>query len=383
MSPHRFDIAVVGAGVFGAWCAHDLQRPGVRLALIDAFGPGNSRASSGGESRIVRMGYGRDIIYTEWAARSLLRWEALSAESGERLFQETGVLWLAHPADTRVAQTLETLRRCGVRYLELPLSTLRTRYPQMSFEGIEGGVLEPASGVVMARRAVAAVARATVRRGATWISAAIVPPQGSGTLSAIRTADGESISAAQFVFACGPWLAALFPDVVGQRIQPTRQEVFFFGPPPGDVRFAPPHLPAWIDFVDGLYGVPDLESRGVKVALDRHGPPFDPDRDDRLPRPETLDTIRTFLRRRFPDLAAAPVVESRVCQYENTSNGDFLIDRHPRFDNVWLVGGGSGHGFKHGPAVGEYVAGMLSGDATPEPRFALATKQLTRARAIF
>jgi glycine/D-amino acid oxidase-like deaminating enzyme len=87
--------------------------------------------------------------------------------------------------------------------------------------------------------------------------------------------------------------------------------------------------------------------------------------------------------RRFPALAHAPLVESRVCEYENTSSGDFLIDRHPTLENVWLVGGGSGHGFKHGPAVGDYVARALRGELrTPEPRFSLASKQVEKHRAV-
>jgi glycine/D-amino acid oxidase-like deaminating enzyme len=82
-------------------------------------------------------------------------------------------------------------------------------------------------------------------------------------------------------------------------------------------------------------------------------------------------------------LKEAPLLETRVCQYENTSNGDFLIDRHPAFDNVWLVGGGSGHGFKHGPALGEYVAARVVEGGPVEPRFTLATKGTVQQRAVF
>ena len=178
------------------------------------------------------------------------------------------------------------------------------------------------------------------------------------------------------IYACGPWLGKLFPELLGDRIRPTRQEVFFFAPPPGDTRFSPEQFPAWIDFSDPRrpYGVPDIESRGFKLALDRHGPPFDPDSGDRRPTEEGLLEARRFLAERFPDLRDAPLSEARVCQYENTSNGDFLIDRHPERRDVWLVGGGSGHGFKHGPAVGEYVAGLILGRSSPDPRFVLESK---------
>ena len=197
------------------------------------------------------------------------------------------------------------------------------------------------------------------------------------------TFGGVQVSAKTFVFACGPWLPKLFPRWLAERIQPTRQEVFYFGPPGGG-RFHYSAMPTWIDFNDETYGLPDLDGRGVKIAIDRHGPPFDPDNGDRIASSEGLSEVRERLARRLPALKDAPLLESRVCQYENTSNGDFLIDRHPEFENVWLVGGGSGHGFKHGPAVGEYVAARVEGrGAGLEPRFSLESKKTTRERAVY
>jgi sarcosine oxidase len=178
-------------------------------------------------------------------------------------------------------------------------------------------------------------------------------------------------------------LPQLFPELLGERIHPTRQEVYFFGPPPGDARFSPPLMPAWIDFGAEVYGMPDLEARGFKLALDRHGPAFDPEAGERVVSGETLAAAREYLAARFPALKSAPLVEARVCQYENTSSGDFLIDRHPEFENVWLVGGGSGHGFKHGPALGEYVAARVTEGGAVEPRFTLATKETVRRRAVY
>jgi glycine/D-amino acid oxidase-like deaminating enzyme len=178
-------------------------------------------------------------------------------------------------------------------------------------------------------------------------------------------------------------LPKVFPELLEGRIRPTRQEVFFFGIPPGDLRFAPPALPVWIDLGSEFYGFPDLENRGFKIALDRHGPEHDPDTASRVVAPEQVREVRQFLAQRFPALKDAPVVETRVCQYENTSNGDFLIDRHPDFDNVWLVGGGSGHGFKHGPALGEYVARLVTQGGATEPQFSLATKGKVAERAVF
>ena len=184
------------------------------------------------------------------------------------------------------------------------------------------------------------------------------------------------------MFACGPWLPKLFPAELGQRIFPTRQEIFFFGVPAGERRFATPPMPCWLDAGD-LYGIPDLENRGLKIGSDVHGPPIDPDSADRLIPEASLAAMRERLGARFPAMKDAPLLESRVCQYENSSNGDFLLDRHPSIDGVWLAGGGSGHGFKHGPAVGEYLAGRILGTQTAEPRFSFACKGTAQQRSVY
>jgi glycine/D-amino acid oxidase-like deaminating enzyme len=352
------------------------------VLLLDQYGPGNARSSSGGESRIIRMGYGPDEIYTRFSIRSLEAWKALFEAAGERLFVETGVLWLAGSLDRYAADTLATLERAKVPHERLTADDLRRRYPQMSLDGDVWGMLEPRSGVLFARRAVAAVVREAVRAGAEYRQAFVSALRGGGRLEALP--DLPDSRAETFVFACGPWLPKVLPDLLAERIFPTRQDVFFFGTPSGDDRFAPPRMPTWIDFGgDEIYGMPDLEGRGFKVAPDRHGEPFDPDHGERLVSAESTARVRSFLARRFPALADAPLLETRVCQYENTWNGDFLIDRHPAFENVWIAGGGSGHGFKHGPAVGSYVADLVTGGGVAEPRFSLSTKQVAQKRSVY
>jgi len=379
-----YDVAVVGAGVFGAWTALHLTKRGKRVLLLDAYGPGNSRSSSGDESRIIRMGYGADEIYTQWSQRSLMQWKELFAATGkEALFQKTGVLWLAEAGNAQMQATQDALRRNGVEFEELNRDALLARYPQINLEGIASGIYEPESGVLLGRRAVAAVAGEAVRLGAECKLAAIVEPSGNGELASIASGLGEKFAAKEFVFACGAWLGKLFPKFLGSRIFSTRQTVFYFGVPAGDTRFSPPALPTWLIKNDECYGMPDLESRGLKIALDRHGEAADPDTQSRMVTTKEAEAIRKLVTLRFPALANAPIVETRVCQYENSSSGDFLIDRHPELRNVWLAGGGSGHGFKHGPAVGEYIAGQILDGAKPEPRFALENKATVQRRAIY
>ena len=383
MQTDVYDIAIVGAGVFGSWIAHRTSQAGRRVVLIDAHGPASSRASSGGESRIIRMCYGADEIYTRWAMRSLELWKQFFAQSGEPLFHNTGVLLTARPGSAYFDATKESLARAAAPFELIESAELHERYPQIRLPRGSSGLLEPASGVILARRAVAAVVREAVRAGLTYIQTEVLPPGRARRLEAVRTRSGDRVTAEKFVFACGPWMPHLFPDLLGGIIRPTRQVVFFFGPPAGDPMFAPPRMPVWLDFAAGVYTVPSLENRGFKIGLDEHGPRFDPEAGERALKPEDRRVARSFLAKYLPRLRDAPMVESRVCQYENTHNGDFLIDRHPDFDNVWLVGGGSGHGFKHGPMMGEYVAGLLDSGAAPEPRFALARKRRHHKRTVF
>ena len=364
----RFDAVVFGAGVFGAWTALHLRRTGRTVALVDPYGAGNSRSSSGGESRILRAGYGADEIYTRWAMRSREQWLELFRQIGRpELFVPTGVLWTPPPGDSRGTATIAAFEKCGVEFERLPAADVKLRYPQFRFREDREGILETRAGVILARRAVQAVVAQAIREGVEYREDA----------GPWRDQAGVAI------YACGPWLPKIFPEILARRIRVTRQEVFFFGAREGDRRFAPPLMPTWTDITEehAAYTLPDIENRGFKLAFDKHGEEFDPDAGDRIVR--GVDAARAFLTERFPALADAPLVESRVCQYSNTSNGDFLIDRHPDRESVWLVGGGSGHGFKHGPAVGEYVAAVIDGRIAPEPRFSLATKAPTQQRSVF
>ena len=379
------DIVVIGAGVFGTWTAHHLSAAGARVTLVDAYGPGNSRSSSGDESRILRCGYGADELYSRFAWRSRAQWCELAArhDSGPALWHGCGVLWLAPAGDTYAAETLATLQQGGYPVEVLDRAALRSRYPHLAADDVPSAMLEPDGGVIMARRSIQVLSSELSRTGVRILRARAQGPSSTGRVSTLRTADGTTLSGNVFVFACGAWLPSVFPALLGRRITPTRQVVIYFGTRPGDDCLTAAHTPAWVDFASGIYGVPDLEGRGIKVGVDTHGARFDPDTGDRRVDEESIEVARGWLRRRLPGMADAPLVESRVCQYENTSNGDFLIDRHPDHENVWLVGGGSGHGFKHGPAVGEYVTRLITTSATPEVRFTLESKGTVSQRAVY
>jgi sarcosine oxidase len=343
--PH---VAVVGAGAFGGWTALRLRERGCRVTLIDAWGPGNARASSGGETRILRGIYGPDRIYVQWVVRSLAAWREAERRWNIPLYHQTGALWLCSPGDTYVRPALPLVEEAGLIVTEIGMDEARRRFPEVGFEGISSVFFEETAGYLMARRACRAVAEAAggYRQG-------MVSVQGDRVLI-----DGSILEADVYVFACGPWLS---------QVRPTRQEVFFFGTPPGWR-----DLPVWIESGERFfYGIPGNDHRGFKVADDTRGEPFDPTSGERVPSPEVLERVRRHLALRFPALARAPLLESRVCQYENSPDGHLFIDRHPGLPNSWIVGGGSGHGFKLGPAVGEHAAALVLGETEPLPLFRL------------
>lgn len=367
-------VAVVGAGAFGAFAAYSLGRRAARVTLVDAWGPGNSRASSGGETRVIRAIYGPDRIYVEMAAQALRLWREYETRFGQPLYRRTGVLWMAGGDDRFERASLPLLRDAGLAFEELTRREASARFPQVSFEGVTRAILEKEGGYLLARRSCRIVMEQVRQEGGEYRQASAVPGAvGKEGMGPLILSDGTRLAADHYVFACGPWLGRMFPEAIGDRVRPTRQEVFFFGTPAGDLRYQEDRLPVWIDHGERIvYGVPGNGWRGFKVADDTHGPAFDPDTTDRIPSPDGLAAARARLARRFPGLAGAPLLEARVCQYENTPDGRFILDRLPGADNAWIAGGGSGHGFKHGPAIGERVADLVLGKAAPDPFFALS-----------
>jgi glycine/D-amino acid oxidase-like deaminating enzyme len=381
--PH---IAVIGAGAFGGWTALYLLRGGARVTLIDAWGPGNSRSSSGGETRVIRGAYGPDQLYTKLAARALDLWKQHEAQWKRKFFFPIGVLWIAEGDDAFGRGSLPLLKDAGIPFEQLAVNELKHRWPQINFETVAWGIYEPHSGYLLARASAQAVVEQFVAEGGEYRQAAVAAHDlDSGQWKALPLTDvssgdsaggtsrGTSLVADRYVFACGPWLGKLFPGTVGPHFVSTKQDVFFFGTPAGDPRYNEGNVPVWGDHSEHfMYGIPDNQGRGFKMANDTRGPEFDPTSGQRLVSEDRLAEARRYLAYRFPGMKDAPLVETRVCQYENTIDHNFIVDRHPANANVWILGGGSGHGFKHGPALGEMVASLVLKDETADSLYRLA-----------
>jgi len=371
--PGRGTIAVIGAGAFGGWTALNLLRHGARVVLFDAWGPGNARASSGGESRILRGSYGSESIFTVMAARALRLWLENQRRWKRTLYHQTGALWLAGEDDRFQRLSLAALDQAGLPYERFSRSQLERRFPQVNFEDVSWAIYEKNGGYLAARRACQAVVEEFIAEGGEYQQVAALPGRIIGNaLGKLRLSNGTRFRADRYVFACGAWLGKIFPEVIGRLIRPTRQEVFYFAIPGGDRRFRAGDLPIWLEHGSRMYyGIPANRLHAFKIADDTRGRLFDPSKGRRTASARRLRAARDYLGFRFPGLREAPLVEARVCQYEDTPDRRFIVDRHPGAENLWILGGGSGHGFKHGPAVGELASRVVLEEKAPPEAFRL------------
>lgn len=374
------DVAVVGAGAFGGWAALSLRERGLNVVSLDAYGPASPRASSGGETRSIRSGYGAEGFYSAWAMQALALWKRREAEFQRPLLYPNDRIELADrwlPGLVAQRKIFESLK---LPFEILPQAELRKRYPQMAFDDVDFAFVETSASaaVIKAREAMLVVSEVFQKKGGQFRVARAQPGAANGRrLETLKLGDGQTLAAGQFIFACGPWTPRLFPALVGPKVGVYRSEYSYWGPPAGDARFSWPNQPAWHDHVLGGYGFGSLE-RGLKYSPEAGGRVTqDPDTAERLATDYLLKKGRDYIGHRFPDMRDAPIVETRVCQVDNTADTHFILDRHPDYDNVWLASGGGGHGFKHGPMVGEYLADRIQGrsvDPQTEALFRLSRR---------
>lgn len=375
-------VAVVGAGAFGAWTAYQLVQRGAKVTLFDPWGSGHSRSSSGGETRLIRGTYGNDEIYTRMVAEAFSAWEDFQQQSGHQVYFPTGSLWLFSKADDNYARTsMPLLQRNGLSLEEWTINQTRDRYPQIYLDDIKTVFWEKEAGYLMARRTCQYLVEELVKAGGQFLGEKAVPGKIEGEkLQEIKLSSGGGFKADAYVFACGPWMPKLFPDLLTDIISISRQEIHYFGLPALSKAYQTPNFPIWVDMGERImYGVPDYDGRGFKVADDTREGAFDPSTADREVRVEKLAQVRQYLGYRFPALRDAPMTEARVCQYSNSPNGHFLLDQHPEAENVFLAGAGCGHGFKLGPVLGRMMAERVL-EALPIPEeFRLESLQSTRS----
>jgi glycine/D-amino acid oxidase-like deaminating enzyme len=381
------DVVVVGAGAFGGWTAFHLRQMGASVVLVDQYGPGNSRATSGDETRGIRSSYAERELWVRLANQAIDRWmeweERWARPFKLHLFFNTGDLILrADPEDRFIVNNRASWDKLRIPYEVLSIDEVRYRWPQMNLEGMNVALYEPRAGVVRARRSCEVVAESFRQHGGSiLIAKATLGRPSNGKLEHLLLDGKEPLSAGQYVFACGPWLPKVLPEVMTERLRTPLGRVIYFGTPPGDQRFVFPNLPSF-NF-PGVTGWPALgpDNRGFRVrggsrrrseaqeqAQEPREPPppseFDPDLSVRWVPPEAQEGPRAFVEERFPDLAEAPIVATYSCHYESSVDRNPIVDRYPGLENVWIAGGGSAEGFKLGPVIGEYIARRVMGRRT-------------------
>ena len=368
-SQSRPDVAVIGAGVFGAFTALTLRERGLSVTSLDQYGPVSPRASSSGETRSIRSGYGDQAFYSAWSAQALTHWRAREAEFGRKLLYPSARIELTdHWTPGMIAQR-KIFDDLKLPYEIASREDLRRRFPQMAFDDVDFAFVETASSSVLvkAREAVLATIEAFERKGGQSRYAAARPGDAQGRrLLNLRLGDGDTLSAGAYVFAVGPWARQIFPEIAQPRINVYRSEYLYYGTPAGDPRYSWPHQPLWHDHIRGGWGFGSIE-RGLKYSVAPGARvEMDPDTAERMPRADLIAASRAYIAARFPALSGAPILESRVCQVDDAHTTNFLLDRHPAYDNVYLAFAGGGHGFKHGPMVGQHMANLLT-NTPPDP----------------
>lgn len=419
------DVVVIGGGAWGGWTSLYLRQMGAKVTMVDAYGPGNARSTSGDESRGVRSSYGDRAespeLWMLWARESMNRWKQFDAEWGRdlrlNLFHTTGDLILRPDWEPYLVKTKHWWDKHKIPYDVLNPDDVRKAFPVISMDDITAVLYEPDAGVVRARRACQTVAAVAEYKGVKIvIGRARTSKITNGRLEEIVLDTGQTIRGDTFVFAPGPWLGKTFPELFANKMRTPLGYVCYFGTPPSDERFTYPNLPSFnFPGVTGWAALP-VDSRGFRVrggerapgtgqggagAGGRAGrrtgqaaapggrggrgggsgantattPPqqLDPDTSDRWSDAPRIEGPRRFVTHRFPLLKDAPILQTHSCHYELSSSRNFIVDHHPAMSNVLIAGGGNAEGFKFGPTIGEYIAQRVFGEVG-DPAVAKAFK---------
>lgn len=363
-------VTVIGAGAWGSWTAYFLQLSGYTVTLVDRWGAGNSNSGSGGETRIIRTVYGGDELYTKMAYRSFELWHKYLPFWRANIYHEVGSLWLSPEGHHYVRDAVEPVKKIGYSIEELGINDACKLYPQINFEGVHSIHYEPTCGYLEARNACSTVVSEFQKIGGTYLIDRVERISATEKIEFIVTEQNHKIVSDLYIFACGPWIMKLFPELE-KYIYVSRQEVYYFQ---DELQRRGTQLPMWLEFLqDGemYYGIPDHFNRGFKASYDSREISFDPELDDRVLSPHLIDKMREYLGFRFPVLKETRLAEGRVCQYENSLDGDYIMDHLPGIQNGLILGGTSGHGYKMAPAIGEIVLNYLKEGVALPDRFGL------------
>jgi sarcosine oxidase len=366
-----YDVIVAGLGGMGSSAAYHLAGRGKHVLGLERYTPAHDKGSSHGQSRIIRLAYSEDPAYVPLVLRAYELWERLERETGEDLMTLTGGLMIGPPGTRFFEGSKQSAEMYDLPYEVLDAAELKIRYPVFEptpdtvalFEE-KAGFLKPEASVE-AHLDRAASLGADLRFGEEILS---WEPTESGVR--VETASG-TYEAERLVVSAGAWAPNLLADLV-LPLEVTRQLLFWFDPKGGIEPFLPDRFPIFIwEPEDGnsFYAIPahDGPGGGVKVAFFRaDGKPADPETIDREVHDEEVEFIRSYLARYVPDLDG-DFLYAKTCMYTNTPDGHFVISAHPRYPQIAIAAGFSGHGYKFCSVVGEILADLATDGETPHP----------------
>jgi len=360
-------IAVVGAGAWGGWSAFKLQEAGYEVTLFDKSDPGHALSGSGGKTRIIRMAYGGSPIYTEMVDYAFKAWERYAQEWNETLYHPKEAIWMFRGIDSLyAAASIPLMKEKGFELVETDVKKLRKQYPSISFSDISSAFREPHVWFLEAAKSCGIVAEKFKSLGGQFLKKNVDQLTMKDDQCQI-TCENDKFEFDQVVVACGPWAKELIPELA-HVVHVTRHEVYYFDAPEEYNE-----LPIWVEFREGdqmYYGIPDHFGEGFKLAYDERQWSLEPDKDDRGVTPEILQKMEAVLVNRFPALTSPGLVKHHTCVYENSLDGDFIMDRKSNGRLIYLAGS-SGHGFKMGPAVGQMVLDAVSGEQELPSEFSI------------
>jgi len=371
MSAER--IIVVGAGAFGLAASQTLVHQGFRPLIVDPTGPTpHSSAASRDISKVVRSEYGDDLTYTRMAQQAMEGWLQWNEQWGT-VYHNTGITRLFSDLSpgSFEKQSVETAALAGIELEMLDAAVIKQRLPMFDTERVRQGFFNPHGGYVEARRVLQHLRNDLRQAETAWYIGKTVAELVivGGRCRGVILADGTRLEADHVLVAAGAWTGLLVPQV-SQLAAATAQPIFHLHVENWN-RYSPPQFSVVFPETEtsGLYALPlHPAEKVVKVGLHTQGRTAHPLRTDRIVQEQEIAHFRRQMSRYAPELATSPIVYSRICLYHDTADFDFLIDRHPDIDGLTVACGGSGHGFKFTPVLGDLIASRVTDVCHPFAR---------------
>jgi sarcosine oxidase len=358
---HKYEVIVVGLGAMGSAAAYELAARGVRVLGIDSFQPPHTFGSTHGRTRIIREAYYEHPLYVPLVRRAFQRWEALERATGGTLYIKTGGLMVGPPDGELVSGALASAREHDIAHEMLDAPALRRRFPVLRPPPGTVALLEERAGLLLPEACVAAHLDLAARHGATLQTAERMLGWSAAGSGVRVTTERASYECAQLLLAVGPWLPTVASDIT-LPLEIERQTFHWFAPNANADQLRAERLPLalWELENSRLFATFPDAGDGFKVGIHHEGERTTVDTVRRTTTAQEDEDVRALTARLIPDAAGA-LREARVCVYTNTPDHHFLIDRHPRHEEVLIASPCSGHGFKFASAIGELLADMITG----------------------